>query len=116
MTNHTSEPTLRLRIYIGESSRHHHQPLYHAIVLKAREMGLAGITVMRAVEGFGPSSRIHAANLLSLSGDLPIVIEAVDLEERINALLEALEGMIDHGLITTDAVHVRRYGSSHTMS
>ncbi len=104
---------VRLRIYIGESSHYHHQPLYHALVLKARDMGIAGVTVLRAIEGFGPSSRIHSAGVLTLSGDLPIVIEVVDQEDRITAFMAQIDGMVDHGLMTTDPVHVHHYGSSH---
>ncbi len=100
----------RLRIFIGESARYHHQPLYHAILLEARKMGLAGATVMRAFEGFGPSSRIHTTNVLDLSGDLPIVIEIVDSEEYLSQFLPILDTMIQSGLVTIDPVNIVQYG------
>lgn len=106
----------RLRIFIGESSHYRHKPLYHAIVLKAREMGLAGATVMRAFEGFGPNSRIHTTNLLDLSFDLPIVIEIVDSQEYIEKFLPVLDEMVDAGMITLDPVTVVKYahrGNDH---
>lgn len=99
----------RLRIYIGEKAHYHHQPLYHAIVVEAKKQGLAGATVMRAFEGFGPSSRIHTANLLDLSSDLPIVIEIVDNEEYLNRFLPTLDHMVQSGLITLDPVTVVKY-------
>jgi PII-like signaling protein len=99
----------RLRIFVGESSRYHHQPLYHAIVVKAREMGMAGATVCRAFEGYGASSRIRSANLLDLSADLPVVIEIVDSHEYIARFLPVLDDMVDKGLITVDTVHVVKY-------
>ncbi len=102
----------RLRIFIGESDHYHHKPLYHAIVLKAREMGMAGATVMRAFEGFGPSSRIHTQNLLDLSRDLPVVIEIVDSEEYINRFLPILDTMVSAGLVTVDPVTIYKY--THT--
>lgn len=99
----------RVRIFIGESQRFHHQPLYHAIVLKARELGLAGATVCRAFEGFGASTRIRSANLLDLSNDLPVVVEIIDSEEYIARFLPVLDGMVDKGLITLDTVEVIKY-------
>jgi PII-like signaling protein len=99
----------RIRIFVGESARYHHQPLYHAIVLKAREMGMAGATVCRAFEGYGASSRIRSANLLDLSADLPVVIEIVDSQEYVERFLPILDGMVDKGLITVDTVHVVKY-------
>src|SRR5690348_4968132 len=108
--NLPSEATL-LRIFLGESDRWKHQPLYEAIVLKAREMHLAGATVLRGPMGFGKSSRIHTAKILRLSEDLPIVIEIVDAEDKINALLTALDGMIGSGLVTLEKVKVLQYGS-----
>jgi PII-like signaling protein len=99
-----------LRIYVGESKRHDHQPLYEAIVLKAREMHLAGATVLRGPMGFGHSSRLHTAKILRLSEDLPLVIEIVDSEEKIRAFLPELDGMMPSCLITLEKVQVLRYG------
>ena len=100
-----------LRLFIGESDRWQHQPLYEAIVLKAREMHLAGATVLRGPMGFGRSSRLHTAKILRLSMDLPLVIEIVDSEEKINALLLALDAMIGGGLVTLEKVTVVHYRS-----
>jgi len=98
-----------LRIFIGESDRWHHQPLYEAIVLKARELGLAGATVLRGPMGFGASSRLHTAKILRLSMDLPLVIEMVDTEEKINLLLPHLDEMVQEGLVTLEDVRVLKY-------
>src|SRR5438552_14044752 len=93
-----------LRIFIGESDRWDHQPLYEAIVLKAREMHLAGATVLRGPMGFGKSSRLHTSKIIRLSMDLPLVIEIVDSEEKINAFLPVLDEMIGGGLVTLEKV------------
>ena len=106
---HLPEDALQLRIYLGESDRWHHQPLYEAIVLKARELHLAGATVLRGPMGFGAASRIHTAKILRLSMDLPIVIEIVDTEEKINSLLPHLDEMIGGGLVTLEKVKVIHY-------
>jgi hypothetical protein len=98
-----------LRIFIGESDRWHHQPLYEAIVLKARELGLAGATVLRGPMGFGASSRLHTAKILRLSADLPLVIEIVDTEEKVNLLLPHLDEMVREGLVTLEDVRVLKY-------
>ena len=98
-----------LRIFIGESDRHGHQPLYEAIVLKARENGLAGATVLRGVMGFGKHSILHTAKILRLSEDLPMVIEIVDAADKINAFLPVLEQMIKDGLVTLEHVKVLHY-------
>ena len=98
-----------LRIFIGESDRWNHKPLYEAIVLKAREMHLGGATVLRGPMGFGKSSRMHTAKILRLSMDLPIVIEIVDSEEKIQALLPALEEMMSGGMVTLERVQVIEY-------
>ena len=98
-----------LRIFIGESDRWQHQALYEAIVLKAREMHLAGATVLRGPMGFGQSSRLHTAKILRLSMDLPLVIEIVDAEEKIQAFLSVLEGMLTGGLVTMEKVTVIEY-------
>ena len=98
-----------LRIFIGESDRWHHHPLYEAIVLKARELHMAGATVLRGPMGFGKSSRLHTAKILRLSMDLPLVIEIVDAEEKIQELLPLLDGMLQGGLVTTEKVKVIDY-------
>src|SRR5882672_5870205 len=104
-----------LRVFIGESDRWQHQPLYEAIVLKAREAHLAGATVLRGPMGFGKNSRLHTAKILRLSMDLPLVIEIVDSEEKINAFLPALDPMIGGGLVTLEKVKVIHYqiGRAH---
>jgi PII-like signaling protein len=98
-----------LRIFIGESDRWKHQPLYEAIVLKARELHLAGATVLRGPMGFGKSSRLHTAKILRLSMDLPLVIEIVDSEEKLNAFLPVLDEMMKGGLVTLEHVRVIDY-------
>jgi PII-like signaling protein len=103
-----------LRIFIGESDRHDGHPLHEAIVLKARELHLAGATVLRGAMGFGKSSRVHTTKILRLSVDLPLVIEIVDSEEKINAFLPALEGMIGGGMVTLEKVSVIHYRSGGT--
>jgi hypothetical protein len=103
---------LLLRIFIGESDRYEHKPLYEAIVLKARELHLAGATVLRGAMGFGKSSRMHTAKILRLSMDLPLVIEIVDSEEKINSFLPLLETMIGGGLVTLEKVKVLHYEGS----
>jgi PII-like signaling protein len=98
-----------LRIFIGESDRWHHQPLYEAIVMKARERHLAGATVMRGPMGFGAASRIHTAKLLRLSTGLPTVIEIVDSEKKVKQFLPDLEEMIGGGLVTLEKIKVIHY-------
>ena len=98
-----------LRIFIGESDRAEGQPLYKAIVSKARSMGLAGATVLRGMAGFGAHSRMHTAKILRLSEDLPIVIEIVDHEERIQEFLPELDSMVKEGLITLERIHIIAY-------
>lgn len=98
-----------LRIFIGKKDRWGHQPLYEAIVLKARELGLAGATVLRGPMGFGANSRLHTAKILRLSMDLPMVIEIVDSAERIEALLAQLDDMGQEGLVTLEDVRVVKY-------
>jgi len=100
-----------LRIFIGENDRSKGKPLYEAIVVKAREQHLAGATVLRGPMGFGASSRLHTAKILRLSEDLPLVIEIVDSEEKINAFLPTLDGMMTSGLITLEKVQVLQYGA-----
>ena len=101
-----------LRIFIGEDDRTHGQPLYEAIVMKARELQLAGATVLRGPMGFGRSSQLHTAKILRLSEDLPVVVEIVDGEERIKALLDAIGPLIGSGLVTLEKVQVLRYGEA----
>src|SRR5881397_77034 len=98
-----------LRIFIGESDRWQHQPLYEAIVMKAREMHLAGTTVLRGPMGFGKSSRLHTAKILRLSMDLPLLIEIVDSKEKIESFLPVLDEMMQGGLITMQRVEVVAY-------
>ena len=109
MTKLPSDAKL-LRIFIGEAARFEGRPLYEAIVLKAREMGLHGATVLRGPMGFGKSSRLHTAKILRLSADLPLVIEIVDSEEKIDSFWPLIEPMMGSGLITLEKVTVLRYG------
>ncbi len=106
---HLPHEAVLLRIFIGESDRWHHQPLYEALVLKAREMHLAGATVLRGPMGFGKSSRLHTQKILRLSLDLPLVIEIVDAEEKINAFLPVLDEMMKGGLVTLEKARVIAY-------
>src|SRR3954454_13306105 len=99
-----------LRIFVGETDRCDHQPLYEAIVMKAREMHLAGATVLRGPMGFGHSSRLHTAKVLRLSEDLPVVIEIVDSEPKIQGFLPLLDDMMTSGLVTLERVQVLQYG------
>jgi len=98
-----------LRIFVGESDRHDNMPLYEWIVRKAREMGLAGATVLRGLEGFGAHSRIHTAKILRLSTDLPIVVEIVDTIDNIERFLPQIDEAIKEGLATLEKVEVRFY-------
>jgi PII-like signaling protein len=99
-----------LRIFMGEDDRSDGRPLYEALVVKAREMHLAGATVLRGPMGFGRSSRLHTAKILRLSEDLPVVVEIVDAEARIRSFLEAIEPMMGSSLITLEQVQVLHYG------
>ncbi len=98
-----------LRVFIGEGDKWHGQPLYEAIVLKARELHLAGATVLRGPMGFGAHSRLHTAKVLRLSEDLPIVIEIVDSREKIDELLPHIDEMVNEGLVTLEKVKVIKY-------
>jgi hypothetical protein len=100
-----------LRIFVGEQDRWHGRPLHEALVLKAREMGLAGATVVRGIEGFGAHSRLHTAKVLRLSEDLPMVIEIVDREERVRAFLPVCDEMVGDGLVTLEPVEIVRYSA-----
>ena len=101
-----------LRIFVGESDRYGHHPLYEAIVLKAREHGLAGATVLRGVMGFGKNSILHTAKILRLSEDLPMVIEIVDSSQKIQSFLPFLNEMVADGLVTLETVKVLHYKSN----
>ena len=98
-----------LRIFLGESDRWHGKPLYEAIVLKARELHLAGATVLRGPMGFGAHSRLHTAKVLRLSEDLPMLVEIVDRKEKIDELLPHIDDMVEEGLVTLERVQVIKY-------
>ena len=101
-----------LRIFIGEDAKFEDKPLYEAIVLKARALHLAGATVLRGAVGFGHSSRLHTTKILALSQDLPLVIEIVDTQEKIDAFLPVLDAMMPSGLVTLEQVQVLQYGET----
>ena len=113
---HLPHEAMLLRIFIGESDRWHHHPLYESIVLKARELHLAGATVLRGPMGYGKSSRLHTAKILRLSMDLPLVIEIVDTEEKINDFLPTLDEMMKGGLVTLEKVKVIDYRADPNQS
>lgn len=104
-----SENAVRLKIYLGESDRFHGQPAYQAVVHLMRERGLWGATVTRGIYGYGKRSRLHSASALRLSEDLPLIVEAVDSEEKVMALIPELSSMVRGGLITVDQVKVLRH-------
>lgn len=106
---HIPEEGVLLRIFIGENDRWHGTPLYEAIVKKARELHLAGATVLRGPMGFGANSRLHTAKILRLSEDLPMVIEIVDSREKIDELMPHVDRMVTEGLVTLEDVRVIRY-------
>jgi len=106
------EQALMLRIFIGESDRHRGKPLYEQIVLKARELNLAGATVTRGILGFGADSRIHSSKILELSEDLPIIIEIVDTEENIDKLMPFIDETVAEGLVTLEKMRVIKYRHS----
>ena len=101
-----------LRIFFGEADKYQGRPLYEAIVMKARELHMAGATVLRGPMGFGHSSRVHTAKILRLSEDLPLLIEIVDAEEKIDAFLPVLDQMMGSGLVTLEKVKVLQYGKA----
>jgi PII-like signaling protein len=105
-----------LRIFIGESDTWHGHPLYQAIVGRLREEGLAGATVIRAIEGFGAKSHLHTSRLLRLSEDLPLLVEVVDTAENIQRVLPMLDEMIADGLVTMEKVEVVMYRAGHDPS
>ena len=98
-----------LRIFVGESDRWHHQPLFEALVLRARELELAGATVLRGPMGFGAHSLLHTSKILRLSSDLPVVIEIVETEDKINLLLPHLDAMVQERLVTLENVQILKY-------
>ena len=100
---------LLVRMYLGESDKWHGRPLYQAILERLRERGLAGATVLRGIEGFGANQHVHSTRILSLSEDLPVLIEAVDTEDKIRAILPELDQMVGDGLITLEKVTVIAY-------
>ncbi len=100
-----------LRVFVGESDRHGGQPLYIAIVERARKTGLSGATVFKGIEGYGGHSVVHAARVFDLSTDLPVLIEIVDSEEKIGAFIPVLDDMVHEGLITLETVEIIRYKS-----
>ncbi|HEU4348483.1 MAG TPA: DUF190 domain-containing protein [Actinoplanes sp.] len=102
-------PAVRLTIFVGEDDIWHHKPLYHEIVHRAHTAGLAGASVLRGIEGYGASSRVHTTRLLSLSQDLPIAIVIVDQDDRIRAFLPQLDELVTEGLVIIDPVEVIRY-------
>ena len=106
---HLPEDAVLLRVFIGETDRFRHRPLYEAIVLKARELHMAGATVLRGPMGFGASSQIHTAKIIQLSMDLPLVVEIVDTEEKINGFLPILDEMMSGGLVTLEKARVIHY-------
>ena len=106
-----SEDGQLLRIFIGESDHWRGKPLYEAIILKARELGIAGATMLRGMMGYGAASRIHTAKILRLSEDLPVVIEVVDSAEKIELLLPLIDEMVQEGLVTLEKVRVIHYRS-----
>ena len=103
------EDGLLLRIFVGETDKYKGIPLYEMIVLKARELNLAGATVLRGIMGFGASSRIHTAKIMRLSEDLPIVIDIVDTKEKIDTILPFLDNTVKEGLITLEKIQVIKY-------
>jgi PII-like signaling protein len=103
-----------MRIFIGESDKYHGKPLYQALLEKFREKGLAGATVLRGAAGFGASSRVHSDKILQLSLDLPLIVEVVETQDAIDALLPELDTIIGGGLITLERAHVILYRPAHT--
>jgi len=100
-----------LRIFIGESDKWEGQPLYEAIILKARELNIAGATMLRGMMGYGAASRLHTAKILRLSEDLPVIVEIVDSAEKIATLLPFIDEMVTEGLVTLEDIRVIQYRS-----
>ncbi|MCU0606790.1 MAG: DUF190 domain-containing protein [Candidatus Edwardsbacteria bacterium] len=109
---HLPEQAMLLRVFIGESDKYLGKPLYEQIVFKARELNMAGATVLRGILGFGADSRMHTAKLLELSEDLPMVVEIVDTEEKINTLLPFIDEHVVEGLVTLEKMRVIKYRHS----
>lgn len=99
-----------LKIYVSEDSRYKKHNLYHAVVLKLKEMGIAGVTVMRGLEGYGKAKALHNAKILDLSSSLPIIIEAVDKAEKIDAAIPVVSEMVNEGLVMATEIDVIKYG------
>ncbi|KAA2264310.1 DUF190 domain-containing protein [Solihabitans fulvus] len=106
---------LRLSIFVDEDDTWHHKPLYHEIVRRAHDAGLAGATVLRGIEGFGASSRIHTTRLLSLSEDLPVVVVIVDTEDKVRAFVPQLDELVSEGMAILDEVEVVRYAARESI-
>jgi uncharacterized protein len=104
-----SEEGQLLRVFVGESDKWEGKPLYEALVLKAREMGLAGATMLRGLMGYGAASRVHTAKILRLSEDLPVIVEIVDSQEKIASFLPLIDEMIQEGLVTLERVQIILY-------
>jgi uncharacterized protein len=109
-----SEEGQLLRVFVGESDKWEGKPPYEALVLKAREMGLAGATMLRGLMGYGAASRVHTAKILRLSEDLPVIVEVVDSQEKIASFLPVIDEMIQEGLVTLERVQIILY--RHNMS
>jgi uncharacterized protein len=107
-------PAKRLAAYIGENDTYDGRPLYTALVEAARSSGCAGATVLRGIEGFGATSRIHAAHMLRMSSDLPVVVQVIDVEHRIIALAEVFKAMVGDGLVTLEDLHIVQYRGGAT--
>lgn len=105
----TAEEGRLLRIFVGENHRHHGIPLFEAIIQKAREKGLAGATILKAIEGYGIHKKIHTHRLLEITGGMPIIIEIVDAPEKIESFLPLLDEIIKEGTITLEDVKLIRY-------
>ncbi|PKM96140.1 MAG: hypothetical protein CVU84_00015 [Firmicutes bacterium HGW-Firmicutes-1] len=105
-----------LKIYISEDSRHKGHNLYHALVLKFKEMGIAGVTVTRGIEGYGQNGRLHSTRILDLSLSLPIIVEVIDIPERIEKAVSVAKEMVNEGLMMVTDVHVIKYGKEQMES
>ncbi|MEW2318756.1 DUF190 domain-containing protein [Streptomyces bauhiniae] len=113
-TTRLTGDALRVTIFIGEHDTYHHKPLYSEIVHRAHAAGLAGASVFRGIEGFGASSLIHTARLLSMNEELPVAIVIVDTPERVRAFLPQLDELVESGLVILDDCQVIRYAGSHS--
>jgi PII-like signaling protein len=102
-------PALRLTVFVGETDQWHHHPVYTEIVHRAHRAGLAGASVVRGIEGYGASSRVHTSRILSLSEDLPVAVVIIDTEDKVRAFLPQLDELVEEGLVVLDPVEVVRY-------